>query len=70
MRNLQKNLNIIWQPPISRQTPPFGLTPHPPPMIWFTGLYGLVQQLHLGPNQLLETFKSLEIQLLSLQFFF
>ena len=23
MRNLQKNLNIIWQPPISRQTPPF-----------------------------------------------
>ena len=28
MRNLQKNLNLIWQPPISRQTPhPFYLIP-------------------------------------------
>ena len=31
MSNTQKNLNIIWQPPISRQTPQFCNFALPPP---------------------------------------
>ena len=39
MKNLQKNLNIIWQPPLLDKSPPYLALPIPPPHTPCTPLY-------------------------------